>query len=203
MTDTKFCVKCKTEKDRSEFSRNQRAKDGLFSYCKECARKHASDWYSSNTEKYNESARARWAKNPMKKKASNKTWRDKNQGTLSIGKMLWAVLHPRSRKESVSKYKKLHKEKVNEGTRNRRAKIKGCEGEIRDFEWAALKERYNYTCLRCGLQEPDVELTLDHVLPIDLGGPNTIDNAQPLCRPCNSSKGARFIDYRIDYVARL
>lgn len=39
-------------------------------------------------------------------------------------------------------------------------------------------------------------LTLDHVLPIAVGGSNTIDNAQPLCAMCNSIKGVQHIDYR-------
>ena len=78
--------------------------------------------------------------------------------------------------------------------RNRRARIKGNGGTITDKEWLALLEKYGYKCLCCGRN--DVKLTLDHVVPLDKGGPNTIDNAQPLCGSCNSSKGTKIIDYR-------
>lgn len=49
-------------------------------------------------------------------------------------------------------------------------------------------ERDGYACLKCGATE---DLTLDHVHPWSLGGPDTAENLQTLCRSCNSSKGAR------------
>jgi 5-methylcytosine-specific restriction endonuclease McrA len=48
--------------------------------------------------------------------------------------------------------------------------------------------------LCCG--RPDVKLTQDHVVPLARGGSNLIDNIQPLCASCNSSKGTQTIDYR-------
>jgi HNH endonuclease len=57
---------------------------------------------------------------------------------------------------------------------------------------ASLRERIyrrdGYRCLSCGSRE---DLTLDHIHPKSLGGADTESNLQTLCRPCNSSKGAR------------
>lgn len=39
-------------------------------------------------------------------------------------------------------------------------------------------------------------MTMDHVIPLVIGGPHHPDNIQPLCQRCNSRKGARVIDYR-------
>ncbi len=61
-------------------------------------------------------------------------------------------------------------------------------------EWNAVLEFYGHRCLCCG--RDDVKLTIDHVLPIFLGGAHTVENVQPLCGPCNSSKGHKHIDYR-------
>lgn len=66
-------------------------------------------------------------------------------------------------------------------------------------EWEALKEKYNHTCLRCGKKEPEIKLTVDHILAVSKGGSNSIDNIQPLCGSCNSSKGSTFVDYRKRY----
>ena len=56
--------------------------------------------------------------------------------------------------------------------------------EIRDHVF----HRDGHACRACGTTE---DLTLDHVHPWSVGGPDTADNLQVLCRPCNSSKGDR------------
>lgn len=48
--------------------------------------------------------------------------------------------------------------------------------------------RDGFACVTCGSIE---DLTLDHTLPYSLGGRETYENLQTMCRPCNSRKGAR------------
>jgi 5-methylcytosine-specific restriction endonuclease McrA len=84
-----------------------------------------------------------------------------------------------------------------------RARKFGSSGEITSEEWEKLKVFYNHTCLRCGRQEPSIELTLDHVRPLSKGGENKIGNAQPLCQHCNSKKGVKTIDYRPIIVSKI
>jgi len=52
----------------------------------------------------------------------------------------------------------------------------------------AIYERDGHACLECGTSD---DLTLDHIYPWSLGGEDTEENLRTLCRPCNSSKGAR------------
>lgn len=78
----------------------------------------------------------------------------------------------------------------------RRAKLKISEFSYTYPEWQALVNQYDHTCLCCGRREPDIKLTVDHVIPISLGGSNSIDNIQPLCQSCNSKKRAKHIDFR-------
>lgn len=54
-------------------------------------------------------------------------------------------------------------------------------------------EKLGASCLNCGSEE---DITLDHIIPVSKGGLNTLSNLQPLCRPCNSTKGTKTIDYR-------
>jgi hypothetical protein len=49
-------------------------------------------------------------------------------------------------------------------------------------------ERDGWRCVQCGSIE---DLTIDHIYPWILGGTDTADNLQTLCRPCNCRKGAR------------
>lgn len=55
---------------------------------------------------------------------------------------------------------------------------------IRDFVY----DRDGHACRLCGTTE---DLTLDHIYPWSLGGPDTPENLRVLCRSCNSSKGDR------------
>lgn len=72
-------------------------------------------------------------------------------------------------------------------------KLKTTGGSHTYGEWETLKAQYNYTCPMCLKKEPDVRLTQDHIIPVSKGGSNNIENIQPLCRSCNSSKGAKLI----------
>jgi 5-methylcytosine-specific restriction endonuclease McrA len=78
----------------------------------------------------------------------------------------------------------------------RRAKRYQNGGSYTVQEWKELKSHYNHTCLCCGKQEPEIKLTVDHVIPIARGGTDNIDNIQPLCRKCNASKNVKSTDYR-------
>lgn len=50
--------------------------------------------------------------------------------------------------------------------------------------------RDNYQCQTCGRKAPDVEMEVDHVRPVSLGGLDTPTNLQALCRDCNRGKSA-------------
>jgi 5-methylcytosine-specific restriction endonuclease McrA len=81
-----------------------------------------------------------------------------------------------------------------EGRHRRRA-----GGSHTAAEWAGLRRKYAFTCLRCGRREPEIHLTRDH---IDPRGTNYIENIQPLCDECNGAKGDQNIDYRATEYAR-
>jgi hypothetical protein len=50
--------------------------------------------------------------------------------------------------------------------------------------------RDGYQCVLCGLDDV-LRLTIDHRIPVDLGGDNSPENLRTLCKSCNSQKGAR------------
>lgn len=77
--------------------------------------------------------------------------------------------------------------------RRRAMRLRENGGSFTETEWRDLCARYNNRCLRCGQQR---KLTADHVIPLALGGGSNIDNIQPLCLSCNSSKGKGTEDYR-------
>lgn len=48
--------------------------------------------------------------------------------------------------------------------------------------------RDGHTCRYCGAKAPDVTLTVDHVVPVALGGSDDPSNLVTACGPCNSGK---------------
>lgn len=49
-----------------------------------------------------------------------------------------------------------------------------------------IKDNWNYQCAYCGSED---DLTLDHVKPRSLGGPDRTNNVICACHDCNQSKG--------------
>lgn len=86
------------------------------------------------------------------------------------------------------------KEKKREAAKRRQTRLRNHTPGIREQDWIALRDFFGNVCLCCGSSGP---LTLDHVIPVALGGADHITNAQPLCITCNTSKGHhRITDYR-------
>lgn len=56
--------------------------------------------------------------------------------------------------------------------------------------WDVLK-RDDYVCVKCGGRPPDVELEVDHIVPVSCGGTNDLTNLRTLCRRCNQGKKDR------------
>jgi len=104
--------------------------------------------------------------------------------------------HAEERNAYQRDYGKANRNKLTLFTNNRRARKLQAIGSHTDKEWQELKVFYNFTCLRCGKQEPEIKLTRDHVIPLIQGGADSIDNIQPLCAQCNSKKNNKHIDYR-------
>lgn len=80
----------------------------------------------------------------------------------------------------------------------RRAMLRGAKGTFSLKEWESLKQQFNFTCPACGKSEPEIKLTVDHIIPLLKGGSNDIGNIQPLCKPCNSRKNVKIINYKIN-----
>lgn len=51
-------------------------------------------------------------------------------------------------------------------------------------------KRDNHTCRYCGATTPDATLTVDHVMPVALGGSDDPSNLVAACRDCNYGKAS-------------
>ena len=80
--------------------------------------------------------------------------------------------------------------------KRRKIREKKNGGIFRITEWNGMKKFFLFSCLSCQKTEPEIKLTIDHVVPISKGGQDSIFNIQPLCFSCNARKHDKIIDYR-------
>lgn len=72
---------------------------------------------------------------------------------------------------------------------NKRARRAGVYGKLNSASWYELLVRFEFKCAHCGRQhKPSKPVTLDHIVPLKLGGTNTKFNIQPLCEHCHKTK---------------
>lgn len=123
--------------------------------------------------------------NPQRKKLLAQEWRDNHPGYRSAEMKAWR----QKNKDKVQTYRQTETYRAaRQRYFYRRLQI---EGSHTTQEWIDLKKIYGNVCVKCGEKEyAGNALTIDHKVPVSKGGTNNIDNLQPLCKRCNSSKGA-------------
>lgn len=73
----------------------------------------------------------------------------------------------------------------------------GLEEEVRKISNSLRFEvfqRDKHTCQYCGRRPPEVELEVDHLIPVARGGTDVFENLITSCRECNSGKSAKLIE---------
>lgn len=193
---TKVCRTCKKEKKESEFHFRTDTKK-YRNDCIECYTEFHRKLYLKQAEE-----RRAWAREysktyyPLVREKKKKYVLDH---VLEIKKRMFEYqkdYYSKNKKKINQKNKRWSDEFPEKRaviTARRRARLANAEGFFTEEEWADLCRKYEYKCLCCCNKR---KLTVDHVIPLIVGGTNYISNIQPLCKPCNSKKGTKYIDYR-------
>lgn len=92
-------------------------------------------------------------------------------------------------KASQRRYKRSPRGRASDSISHikRRRALSGA-GSLALREWLQILEAHHYQCAYCGSLG---RLTIDHVVPIVVGGLHCSDNVVPACLRCNTSKGDR------------
>ena len=53
-------------------------------------------------------------------------------------------------------------------------------------------KRDKFKCVWCGKMDREIELQIDHIIPLIKGGSNNLNNLQTLCKDCNLEKNDNF-----------
>ncbi len=225
VTESKRCTKCGLVKLLSEFYHNKKSKDGHCQRCKECIDIQNQEYEKSHREETRAYKLSWWHHNPKKSQAleAARAYAQRHYSECKEEKLRYAkeyrALHGESIREWKRKNYESHKEeererhrKYHRTERGRKSKqrwrqahpgyqlveryrrrVAKRDGTFRREHWEEMCRLVDISCPACGLK---VKLTLDHIVPLVLGGTNDITNVQPLCLSCNSKKYVHVIDYR-------
>jgi len=160
---------------------------------KEKSKKQSTAWSKAH-RKERRAGYTRWAKaNPEKVKARRKAYYEANRERALEYSAKFRRDNPKLVKENLAQWKIENPAKVSALQQKRRTAKTKAGGYYTYDQWIALCAKCDNKCLCCDKKK---KLTPDHVIPVSKGGTSSIDNIQPLCGPCNSSKGTKTTDYR-------
>lgn len=183
MIESKSCGTCSQVKPITEFHKRL---DSYAYHCKVCANAKRKAWYYKNRDV--ELARAvEYRKaNPELMRQRRLAWKRANPDKNVASVVAYQRRNPEKRAIATKKYRESNRDKYSVWSRQRQAKVKNCKTYIlTDKE---INKLYRDPCAVCG---KTTNQTIDHIIPIDLGGSHGIGNLQTLCLSCNSSKRNR------------
>ena len=200
----KYCKRCKKTKPVSEFSKDKYNKNGLRNQCRKCCSEIFSAWRKRTSRdikaksRLKERRRRYYLKN--REKIINKS---KAYGLSESGREVIRKRRERN-KDKILKQKResyqRNKASYRIWSRAGKARKAGAIGSFGLKEWTDLISQFDDHCVCCW---DTVKLTMDHVVPVSMGGTNCISNIQPLCKTCNSRKRTETVDYRPIAIMKL
>lgn len=187
---TKICKKCGKVKSIDEFPK-RKLRNGCFSTrgsCNFCWINHVVTWNKTNKERRKEISRNSAKKQRNTPEGKIKEAQKRKDSKEQRRDYLQSWRHNNIDKWHAQDARNNHK---------RRTRVKNTQNTLTIQEWKEIIERQKNICLSCKRPfSEELKPTRDHIIPVSKGGSLTKENVQALCRPCNSSKFNKIIDFR-------
>jgi len=189
----KTCPSCNLTKRADEYHKNSKNKSGIADYCKSCSSIRYKKYRDNNKEKVHEKSIRYYQENKLSLQTKHKNYYESNKEKLKPVRSHYYFSHKEKLNSINNSWWSKNPGKRVEYFQAYRAR-KHSSGRVSSAEIQALLDFYDNKCLCCGKE--NTKLAIDHIVPLKLGGVNSIENLQPLCKSCNSKKNINIIDYR-------
>lgn len=165
----KKCTKCLEDKPRSEFYKDNKAKDGLRSDCKSCAQDKSKQYYLKNKDRVIEASQQWSRENKDRVSESSKRYYLKNKDRIYERRRAWRL----ENKDEFATQQREYKYKMS--------------GE----QYQKLLEEQDYVCAICGKANANgQDLYVDHDHSCCSGSKSCGKCIRGLlCHKCNSALG--------------
>ncbi len=210
----KRCTKCGEEKDERGFSKNTANRNGLHSWCKECASVYHKSYRVIHQDKLNSRSRT-WRllhqkelqayvateQRKIRHKANYLAHRAKRleyAGVYRVQHKEDIIAYNKKRyteqaevcRAATAAYKKTSYGKANSAflcnRRRMRIKEQTSGNTIRFRQW--IRSLSPFACIYCGIMIDGTICNIDHIIPLAKGGHEENDNLLPICFICNCRK---------------
>jgi 5-methylcytosine-specific restriction endonuclease McrA len=175
----------------------------------EAAAAYQKAYYEANREALIAHSKAYREANREAAAARGKAYYEANLEAVAARGKAYYEANREAHAAQAREWRAANPEKVKASFHRRRMLEANADGNFTGEELKDLLTFYGYRCLCCGQKEGDfsnrdgslIKITADHVIPLSLGGSNSIDNIQPLCFSCNCRKNnLHATDYRLTFA---
>lgn len=197
----KKCSKCGEVKPVSEFNKRPSGRDGLRRECKTCLAAYKRKHYLENWQTIRAKHKVYYAEHREAVLATTKAYKERHREKY----LAYGAAYRATRKHTQRAYGKIYRadnkkkiqaflrewhranpEKGRTAKLRRRALERGASGHATGEQIRARWDYYGGRCYICGTE---AEAT-DHVKPLAMNGAGWPCNLRPICKACNSAKGA-------------
>lgn len=176
----KVCSACQNPLALEEFGLQRRGLYGRKSECKKCLADKEKARRAVDPVGYRAYQRKWWAEHP-------KT--EQERSVAARKSRVWYANHREQRKQTFLSWLNQNRQTYNAVQARRRARKAAVLNTLTSAEWLETLEVFGGRCAYC--LRDDLPLTMDHMVPISRGGPHTVENVVPACKPCNFKKHDR------------
>lgn len=167
------CLTCASEASKRHLSKKSKTPEYVAAN-----RKRAREWQLNNPDRYRSNLKEWSEKNKEKKAQGDHRWRQENKERCVTNRKAWQVANPE--KHRASRAARFHRRRIREIENG---------GSFTVADIMSLSRLQKDRCAECRKRRK--ALTVDHKVPLYLGGSNHRSNLQLLCLTCNSRKGRK------------